>query len=297
MKILIAGTGPSGYQFKRLKEEGEKRGHVVERCYAKDLVLDFDDYQCRALVNGVALENYDLVRLQSVERNSQAWYVVADHLSKTTKTKFVDGWSTKLSSAQFSMAGEYLSGQSLTLSSPRSVMVRDAKRLIAEVQKFDLPCVVKTTDSRKGRSVGLVRGLEDLTSFVAANPLADGASYVLRDFIPNDGDLRILVIGGQAIGAMKRTPKAGEFRANVSQGGSGEVFDLTSRPDIQTMAEKITAARHLDIAGVDVIINSQTGAPYLLEVNDSPQIQGFERFTGLNAAGAIIEHFERLITM
>lgn len=295
MKILIVGSGPSGYQFKRLKEEAEKRGHRVDRCYSADLVMHFDANGFRAEINGLDLSSFDVVRLQTVSRNSVDWHLVVDYYTKNSKTKFVDTQSVKLALGEFSMGGEYLACQREALAIPRSFMARREQLLVDELKNFSLPCIIKTTNSRKGLEVGLVKSVADISEFVLAHPLVvAGTQYILREFIPNDGDLRVFVIGGRAIGAMKRSPKSGEFRANISQGGSGAVFDLTVRPDIQAMAEKIATVRGLDFAGVDVIINSQTDQAYLLEVNDGPQIEGFEKYTGINVAGLMIEYFEHL---
>ncbi len=295
MRILIVGSGPSGYQFKRLKEEGEKHGHSVDRCYSADLAIHFDAQGFRAEINGSHLASYDVVRLQTVSRNSVDWHLVVDYYSKNSKTKFIDTQSVKLSVGEFSMGGEYLACQRENIAIPRSFMARREQLLVDELKNFSLPCIIKTTNSRKGLEVGLVKSVGDIAKFVTAHPLVvAGTQYVLREFIPNDGDLRVFVIGGRVIGVMKRSPKSGEFRANISQGGSGTVFDLSTRPDIQAMAERIAVVRGLDFAGVDVIINSKTDQAYLLEVNDGPQIEGFERYTGVNVAGLMIEYFEHL---
>jgi len=67
----------------------------------------------------------------------------------------------------------------------------------------------------------------------------DIKSCVIREFIPNDGDLRIFTVGYKAIGAMKRTPKRGDFRSNVSQGGSAKRFDLKDYPAIKKLQKKL----------------------------------------------------------
>ena len=141
----------------------------------------------------------------------------------------------------------------------------------------------------------MVKNVDEVKDFVTKFLTREGISVVVREYIPNDGDIRVFIMGGKAIGALARRPKEGDFRANISQGGSGDVFDLETRPDVREIAEKMAAACGLAIAGVDIMLNKETGAPYVLEVNESPQIEGFEKYTGVNAAKAMIEYFVSLV--
>jgi ribosomal protein S6--L-glutamate ligase len=54
----------------------------------------------------------------------------------------------------------------------------------------------------------------------------------------------------------------------------------------------LTAARlmDLDVAGVDLLESSS--GPLVAEVNSSPGLEGIETTTGVDAAGAIIEHLQ-----
>jgi len=138
-----------------------------------------------------------------------------------------------------------------------------------------------------------VNSSEELEKVIKENKEASPA-FIIRQFIENDGDVRIFTVGYKAIGAMKRTPKIGDFRSNISQGGAGENFDLSKNQDVKEMAEKISRLTRTEIAGVDIMIEKNTGKPYILEINPGPQFTGFEKYTGTNAASAIIRYFESL---
>ena len=50
---------------------------------------------------------------------------------------------------------------------------------------------------------------------------------MLQEYIPNDGDYRVLVLGEKVLGVMKRvSPNKEEFKNNYSAGGKVEVADL-----------------------------------------------------------------------
>lgn len=293
MRILIAGGSTGGYQTRRLQEEAAKRGHSADVGRTKTLTAAFSGDVISMTVGGTDLLSYDLLRLLCIEKNPALWLTAADFLRQNGKA-VVDQRPFVLSNPLLSMSGEYCLSQQRGLRFPRSVVTQSLKIATQVAEGFGYPCIVKTTHSRKGRGVGLVMTPVDLSLFFSQH-VCDHVCFVVREFIPNDGDLRVLVIGGRVLGALHRRPKAGDFRANISQGGSGSVFDLATRPDIVAMAEHAASMCGLAIAGVDIMLHRETGEVYLLEVNESPQIEGFETYTGINAAGAMIEYFETLV--
>jgi RimK family alpha-L-glutamate ligase len=294
MRFLLVGGSVGNYQFERLKEEAEKLGHVLDRCASWDLAIDFHGNEMQARSSTVDLASYDLVRYLAIGKNRHLWLTAGELLRKRGMV-IVDERPFLLTSSQTSATAEYMKTVALGLPLPRSVATRSMKMAIAAAESIGFPCIVKTTNSRKGRGVGLVKNEDEVRDFVSAHLTREGISVVVREFIPNEGDIRVFIMGGKAIGALARRPKPGDFRANISQGGSGDVFDLGARPDVREIAEKMAAACGLAIAGVDIMLSKETGAPYVLEVNESPQIEGFEKYTGVNAAKAMIEYFEGLV--
>ncbi len=114
----------------------------------------------------------------------------------------------------------------------------------------------------------------------------DGAVY-LQSYVPHPGrDLRVFVVGGRARAAIVRHAPAGEWRTNVSRGGSAEPVMLG--PRLAGTAEAAAAALRLDYAGVDLVTGAE-GAT-VIEVNGNPSWQGILEATGLDMAEVIAEH-------
>ena len=85
---------------------------------------------------------------------------------------------------------------------------------------------------------------------------------------------------------MQRQAPDGDFRANLHRGGTATAVKLTAvEVDI---AVRAAAVMGLGVAGVD-LLRSHRG-PLVLEVNSSPGLEGIEAATGVDVAGAIIEH-------
>jgi ribosomal protein S6--L-glutamate ligase len=77
-----------------------------------------------------------------------------------------------------------------------------------------------------------------------------------------------------------------EFRSNVHRGGNVEAVELT--PEYTRAAVRSAQIMGLRVAGVDMLEGND--GPLVMEVNSSPGLEGIERATGLDVAGAIIDY-------
>ncbi len=181
---------------------------------------------------------------------------------------------------------------------PPSLTVGAAEFLDEAVAELgDYPFILKPFYGTHGSGVMLLDTQTSLTSAVDA--LCElHQDYIIQPFISDAGgyrhpplqlntgsvDIRILVVGGEVIAAMKRSAPPGEFRANIHRGASGEAVTLSENE--RSLAVRATAALELDIAGVDLL--QTAGGPVILEVNPSPGFEELESVTGINIAAAII---------
>jgi ribosomal protein S6--L-glutamate ligase len=85
---------------------------------------------------------------------------------------------------------------------------------------------------------------------------------------------------------MRRTAQGDEFRSNVHRGGSVEAVELSA--EYERTAVRAAQIMGLRVAGVDMLEGN--AGPLVMEVNSSPGLEGIERATNLDIAGAIIDH-------
>lgn len=291
MKILVVGRVTDN-QVLRLKEEAERRGHTLTNCSSFDLCISADTNHFTPKVSGIDLEDFDLIYLLTVGDRKWEWYLACQHLSEKYGTKIVDQKMVDPNyKIFFSPTAELKKQVENGINFPQTTVIVSAKAINDALTDFSFPVIVKTNNLQRGLGVSLVNSAGEIKEIITKNKMGS-PSFLIREFIPNDGDIRVFVIGYKALGAMKRTPKEGDFRSNISRGGFGTKFDLDSNPQIKTIAEKMAILNQSEIAGVDIIIHKETGVPYVLEINRGPQFAGLEKFTGVNAAKAIIEYFE-----
>jgi len=114
---------------------------------------------------------------------------------------------------------------------------------------------------------------------------------MVQRYIPavREGDKRIILIDGEAAGAVMRVPAAGEARANLHVGGQAIKAELTRRErEICGALGPVLKDQGLIFVGIDVI------GEYLTEINvTSPTgIQEIDRFDGINIEAMIWDRIE-----
>lgn len=151
------------------------------------------------------------------------------------------------------------------------------------------PLIIKLLEGTQGLGVVLAETKKAGQSVIEAfHGLR--ARIIVQEFIKEakGADIRAFVVNGKVVGAMKRQGAEGEFRSNLHRGGKATVIKL-SRAE-RAAALGAAKALGLDVAGVDMLQSDR--GPLILEVNSSPGLEGIEKATGVNVAGAIIKFIE-----
>ncbi len=114
---------------------------------------------------------------------------------------------------------------------------------------------------------------------------------IVQKFLPAvaKGDKRVILVDGEAVGAINRVPQAGETRSNMHVGGRPEKIGLNERDlEICRTIGPVLREKGQIFVGIDVI------GDWLTEINvTSPTgIQELERFDGTNTAAKIWQAIE-----
>ena len=160
------------------------------------------------------------------------------------------------------------------------------------ISNFQFPIIVKGSGGDRGTRVYKADNLEEMEKLVRdlrKSETEDGRRYMLQEFIPNDGDYRVLVLGEKVLGIMKRSSQSkDEFKNNYSAGGKVEVADLPE--EIKQLAVKAAKVCGLAVAGVDVAFrDNDLNKPIIWEVNKGPQFKGFMQATGIDVPAEIVK--------
>lgn len=143
-------------------------------------------------------------------------------------------------------------------------------------QYIPYPIVIKDSQGSHGESVYLANNAQELENILTTCRTLKDKHFILQEFIPNTHDYRIVVIEDQAALIVKRTrqEKSPEWRNNTSLGATREILPSATVPkETIDLAIQATKALGYSIAGVDIIINKDTGKASLLELNSAPQLK------------------------
>ena len=175
---------------------------------------------------------------------------------------------------------------------PTTVCARTPDAVPVALGLIGTPAIVKLQQGTQGIGTMIAETPQAVSSLLETL-WAMGQDIILQEYIAESRgrDLRAIVVGKRVIASMRRQAKSGEFRSNLHRGGLGVRVDL----DPRYAQAAITAASvmGLEVAGVDML-ESKSG-PKILEINSSPGLEGIERTSGIDVAGAIIRHAERVL--
>lgn len=284
----------SQFEVDRLEIEAKKLGVEVNRALYKDLTFNLENGKTRVFVKGEEINKENTLGL---------WFRVAGTRSgKYTEARNLvirllhdqnilavnhEGYLNWTRMGKISQHGVFLENDIPII--PTKIFYTKEQVLESKIgDDFGWPVIAKHEKGFQGKSVRKFEEFKELKHFVKKINEKNVGMFLWQKYLPTKWDLRIIVLNGQAIGAMKRSAVGDEFRSNFSLGGDVEVWNLSEKD--KQIAEKVAKVCGLDYCGVD-IMKDEEGESYVLEVNRQCQFQGFEKSTGINVAKLVVEMF------
>ncbi|MFZ1249407.1 MAG: ATP-grasp domain-containing protein [Candidatus Saccharimonadales bacterium] len=261
--------------FGRLKTRGKVHGLDMHRGSLKDLRISIYNNKLHIIdsMTGFPIDDYDVVYFELWYKSQQQALVAANYLAQ----KGVPFMSHELKTlTPMTKVGELglLADRSVPLPNTFISSAREIEKVFRQQPPLDYPFILKAADACGGKNNHLVNNYKNLKDILRENK---DVQYVAQEFIPNDCDYRCLVLGGEIKLVLKRTRQraANTHLNNTSAGAKGEIIPVEAL-DKKSIDAVINAAEVLgraQFSGVDLIIDKNTGSPYILEVNQTPQIE------------------------
>lgn len=288
MKLAILSANKNLYSTQRLVEAGEKKGHEM---------VVIDHTKCDLVIQkkrpSVIYKGEELSDIEGVIPRIGA-SVTFFGTAVVRQFEMMKIFTATESQALVRSRDKLRSLQILAragLDLPKTVFSNYSKDVTSVVDKAGgAPLVIKLLEGTQGLGVVLADNRNTAESMLEAfNGLK--ARVIVQEFIKEAGgaDIRVFIVDGVVVGAMKRQGKEGEFRSNLHRGGSANIIELTDQEE--NAALKAAKVLGLGVAGVDMLQSSR--GPLILEVNSSPGLEGIERATGKDIAADIIKYMER----
>ncbi|KQY55706.1 glutathione synthetase [Aeromicrobium sp. Root495] len=220
--------------------------------------------------------------------------VDATYLRATYILDLVDQRSTLMMNdpAGLRHANEKLFGLRLPELGPATVVAADPKTIVETVQSWGR-AVLKPTDAMAGRGV-LVLDPEDvnLWSIVETATERGAVHVVVQQWVDAavDGDRRVIVLGGEPLGSVRRVALGDDFRCNMAAGAVTVKDDVTDvdRAICASLAPHL-AEHGLHFVGIDVIGDRLTE----INVTSPTGVREIDALSGSDLAGDIVSWVEQ----
>lgn len=177
------------------------------------------------------------------------------------------------------------------LPTPRTSLALTPRAALTALDEIGYPAVIKPLVGSWGRLVTAIPTQDTAVAVlehIAALPSPQSHIVYVQEMIPKlDRDIRVIVVGGEALGATYR--RSTQWRTNVARGAVSEYCPLS--PEQAKLAAAAAGTVGADIAGVD-LLEDEEGRLYVLEVNHRVEFAGFQRAhkDRVDVADRIVEH-------
>lgn len=174
---------------------------------------------------------------------------------------------------------------------PETMITRDRAAIRAFRKEFG-DIIVKPLYGNGGAGVFHLRPEDsNLNSLMEMFEMQSREPVMVQRYMPEvrQGDKRIILVDGKAVGAINRVPAEGEARSNMHVGGRPDKSAIT--PAEHRICEAIgpmLKERGLIFVGIDVIGDKLTE----INVTSPTGIQEIDRYDGANLAGLVWDAIE-----
>jgi len=285
MKLAILSCGPKSYSTRRLKEAALQRGHTVKVLNTLKFAIDLQQGVPDLYFRQKPLSTYDAV-LPRIGA-SITYYGTAVVRQFQEMDVFCANTAHGITNSRDKLRSlQILSRHHIGI--PRTTFVRDKKDVIPAIERVGgAPVVIKLIEGTQGIGVLLAESMKAAESIIELLQSQKQNVLVQKFVAESKGkDIRAFVVGDRVVAAMRRTAQGQEFRSNVHRGGIAEAVELDE--DYRETAVRSAQILGLQVAGVDMLEGAR--GPQIMEVNSSPGLEGIERCTDLDVAGAVIDY-------
>ena len=288
--LIVFTSGPLAYAPRRVAEEAQKLGLSFTTVKYKDISFQARDNQLHIFYQGAPMPKARGIFVRGLGEDTA--YNPTKHLlvswfesygAKVLNARSFNEWS---SLDKISQHIEFLEAGIPVCDSWVFGSLVEADNWVRTAK---IPFIVKASVGSCGEEVYKINDVTDWIKLIAKGySTRTIKSLLFQTLLPGACDLRVIVIGGKVIGAMKRVAQKDQFLTNFSQGGLVETYDITQDPETTEIALKVANHFHLDYCGVD-LMKDEKEEWIVLEVNRACQFKGFEKATGINVAKEVVD--------
>ncbi len=287
MNIAIISRGESLYSTQSILKAGTARNHMMEIIDPSHCTLSIENGKSVVRFHEDVVDDLDAIIPRIGASNTYYGTALVRHFNAMGVFTVVSA-DAILQSRDKWICTQLLAKAKVPIPKTMLGITSDEASLLSNFK--DQPVIIKILEGTHGNGVILAETYLNALSTIETLKTA-GIKFLLQEYISESkgADLRVIVVDGVVITAMKRQSKEGDFRSNLHRGGTSEKIKLTQEEE--NVALQAAKAMRLGVCGVDILQSNR--GPLVLEVNSSPGLEGIEKTTGANISKSIIGYIER----
>lgn len=288
LRIAVISGKTSTYSVRRLIDIGRARGHKMRAMDPTGFAILLQKDAPTLLYHGKPVPAIDAIIPRVSAGTPQFGAAVIQQFEQ------MGIFCANTSQAILSSRDKFRATQIMTrrgIGLPRTAFVAEPGAVQGALDHIGgAPVVVKLIEGSQGVGVTLAEHRKTAVALVDMLHSA-GQQVLLQSFVAESSgkDIRVLVVDGVAVAAMRRQAEGDEFRSNLHRGGTATAVTLSE--EYSRAAVRAAQVLGLHIAGVDILEGKD--GPMVIEVNSSPGLEGIEGATGIDVASRIIEFVEQ----
>lgn len=246
------------------------KGVFFERGNLKDLEFTVKNNKLSVVekMTGVDLARYKTIYIRRWNTRCQDQATAAACYAKHHDVAVINSENTQLQS--FSKVTQIVAMALGGLPQPDTYISshRQIKKVFSRPHpQISFPVVIKSVIGTLGDDNYLVKSAQELEAVLDSHP---NIEFMVQAFVPNVSDFRCIVLGDTVRMVIERIgqDKINDHRNNTSKGAKA-VQRSVNEFSAEFLRDAVRAAHSLgrEIAGVDILVNAETGKHVLLEVN------------------------------
>ncbi len=286
MNIAIISRGETLYSTQSILKAGTERDHVMEVLDPSHCALSIENGKSVVRYHEELVEDLDAIIPRVGASNTYFGTSLVRHFNAMGVFTVVSADAILQSRDKWTCT-QLLAKANVPI--PKTILGMNSN-IASLLSNFkNKPVIIKILEGTHGNGVILAETYLNALSTIETLKTA-GIKFLLQEYISESKgtDLRVIVVDGVVVTAMKRQSMEGDFRSNLHRGGSSEKIKLS--PEEENVALRAAKAMRLGVCGVDILQSNR--GPLVLEINSSPGLEGVEKTTGTNVSKSIISYIE-----
>lgn len=296
MKKVLVLT--SGKKSKLTAFRLSRRDLKIDLATASFFDIYFDSGSREVFVKGAGnIADFDVVYFRLVGKSLETAALVSEY-AKKHRVKIVDEIYTKsqVFPVTQSKAQEMKALSDNHIAIPKTFFGSLTEIVKKSRESFGFPFVIKSTSGSRGREVYSPKDNNGLKTLLVSLSKEEksGKKFFAQEFINCTRRIRVLVVGGKILGSISQLTK---WRKRVSgytpKEDEKKIEKYVCTSEVKSLALRAVKAVGLDIAGVDILIDDETGKNYVIEVNAAPSWKLVKKYSGVNVEYEILKYISK----